>query len=107
MKYPKNQTVNGIKFMQFLSKPVYRELSKRSTKNGILIQELIRAVIIPEYLQNHPVSVSKKRSDAIRKSWETRRKNVEHAESSDEFAAPITPPPWETQSEPHEGDQSL
>ena len=101
MRYPKSQTVNGIKFMQFFSKPSYRELQSIAKKKGITVQELLRAVIVPEWLEHHPTSVSKKRSLAIKKSWETRRKNAEHAESSDEFAVkePIVPPPWETQKD--------
>jgi len=96
MKYPKNQTPNGIKFMQFFSKPKYRELQSIANKKGITVQELIRAVMVPEWLEHHHVEVSKKRSLAMKKSWELRKKNAATAESSDEFSAPITPPPWET-----------
>jgi len=85
-----------MKFQQFFDKSKHRELQSIAKKKGITVQELIRAVIVPEWLESHPVEVSKKRSLAIKKSWETRRKNAATAESSDEFAAPITPPPWET-----------
>jgi len=39
------------KFMQTLDKEIYEKLSKIAKQRGITIQELIRAVIIPEWLQ--------------------------------------------------------
>ena len=39
------------KFMQSLSKEIYEKLSKIAMKRGIKIQELIRSVIIPEWLE--------------------------------------------------------
>jgi predicted DNA-binding ribbon-helix-helix protein len=38
------------KFMQTLDNEIYEKLSKIAKKRGITIQELIRAVIIPEWL---------------------------------------------------------
>ena len=38
------------KFMQTLDEYVYKELEKLAKKRGITIQELIRAVILPEWL---------------------------------------------------------
>ncbi|HYT42760.1 MAG TPA: hypothetical protein VEP90_10455, partial [Methylomirabilota bacterium] len=61
-----------------------------------------RFIIIPKYVRASPNPI--KYSERVRKGWETRRlnkKNADHSESSD-----IPPPPWETQSEPKEGDQS-
>ncbi len=39
------------KFMQTLSDSVYEELEKIAVKRGITMQELIRAVIIPEWVR--------------------------------------------------------
>ncbi len=39
------------KFMQTLSNSVYGELEKIAMKRGITMQELIRAVIIPDWVQ--------------------------------------------------------
>jgi predicted DNA-binding ribbon-helix-helix protein len=38
------------KFMQTLDNDIYKKLSKMAKERGITIQELIRAVIIPEWL---------------------------------------------------------
>lgn len=63
-----------------LSKSVYRELHLQSKQKGITIQELLKAVVIPEYLQNHTSETSKKHSLAMKKGWETRRKKMEAEE---------------------------
>jgi len=39
------------KFMQTLNESVYEELEKTARKKGITLQELLRAVIIPEWVQ--------------------------------------------------------
>ncbi len=39
--------------MQTLDDMVYRELEKVAKKRGITIQELIRAVIVPEWIDGH------------------------------------------------------
>ncbi len=41
------------KFMQTLDDMIYRELEKVARKRGITIQELIRAVIVPEWINGH------------------------------------------------------
>jgi len=41
------------KFMQTLDDSVYRKLKEIAKQRGITIQELIRAVIIPEWLEKH------------------------------------------------------
>jgi len=38
------------KFMQTLDDLIYRELEKIAKRRGITIQELIRAVIVPEWI---------------------------------------------------------
>jgi hypothetical protein len=38
------------KFMQTLDDVIYRELEKIAKRRGITIQELIRAVIVPEWI---------------------------------------------------------
>lgn len=39
------------KFMQSLSAEIYEKLEKIAKKRGIKIQELIRVIIIPEWLE--------------------------------------------------------
>lgn len=39
--------------MQTLDDIIYRELEKVAKKRGITIQELIRAVIVPEWITGH------------------------------------------------------
>jgi hypothetical protein len=41
------------KFMQSLSDETYKKLDEIAKEKGIKIQELIRAVIIPEWLKGH------------------------------------------------------
>lgn len=41
------------KFMQTLDDTIYRELEKIAKRRGISIQELIRAVIVPEWVTGH------------------------------------------------------
>ncbi len=41
------------KFMQTLDDFIYKELEKIAKKRGITIQELIRAVIVPEWMNGH------------------------------------------------------
>ena len=41
------------KFMQTLDDTIYRELEKIAKRRGISIQELIRAVIVPEWVGGH------------------------------------------------------
>lgn len=40
------------KFMQSLDEKVFKELEEMANGRGITIQELIRAVIIPEWLES-------------------------------------------------------
>jgi len=49
------ETVVSIlpKFMQTLDDVIYRELEKMAKRRGITIQELIRAVIVPEWINGH------------------------------------------------------
>ena len=49
------ETVVSIlpKFMQTLDDLIYRELEKMAKRRGITIQELIRAVIVPEWINGH------------------------------------------------------
>ena len=39
--------------MQTLDDVIYKELEKIAKKRGITIQELIRAVIVPEWINGH------------------------------------------------------
>ncbi len=38
------------KFMQTLNDHMYKELEKMAKKRGVTVQELIRAVVLPEWL---------------------------------------------------------
>jgi len=44
------KVVNMAKFMQSLDDEIYNKLQEIANSRGITIQELIRAVIIPEWL---------------------------------------------------------
>jgi predicted DNA-binding ribbon-helix-helix protein len=44
------KVVNMAKFMQSLDDEIYNKLQEIAKTRGITIQELIRAVIIPEWL---------------------------------------------------------
>src|SRR3989442_11662 len=50
------------KFMQTLDDTIFRELEKIAKKRGISIQELIRAVIVPEWVTGHNGNETKKPS---------------------------------------------
>jgi len=54
----------AIKFMQSLDPQVYTELTRIAKQRGISMQELIRAVIVPDWM--------KKLEDAPRKSSTSR-----------------------------------
>lgn len=45
------------KFMQTLDDTIYRELEKIAKRRGISIQELIRAVIVPEWVTGNGTDV--------------------------------------------------
>jgi hypothetical protein len=55
----------AVKFMQSLDPQVYTELTKIAKKRGISMQELIRAVIVPDWM--------KKLEDGSRKPGASRR----------------------------------
>ena len=44
------------KFMQTLDKEIYDKLQQIANERGIKVQELIRAVIVPEWLKNRGVT---------------------------------------------------
>ncbi len=58
----------AVKFMQSLDPQVYTELTKIAKKRGISMQELIRAVIVPDWMR--------KLEDGSRKSSAARRTGV-------------------------------
>ncbi len=41
------------KFMQSLNPDVYAELDRLAKERGISVQELVRAVVVPEWIRNH------------------------------------------------------
>ncbi|MGI0047775.1 MAG: ribbon-helix-helix protein, CopG family [Nitrosotalea sp.] len=42
---------NSVKFLQTIDDAIYAKLEKIAKKRGITVQELIRAVIIPSWLE--------------------------------------------------------
>jgi hypothetical protein len=44
---------NKMKFMQMLDSQTYRVLQKEAKNRGASIQELLRTVIIPDWLSEH------------------------------------------------------
>jgi hypothetical protein len=73
------QELQEMKFMMVLDKGAYRKLQVLAKKRGITIQEYLRAVIIGSYLESVLIP-SNKRSLAMKKGWETRRRKQEEAE---------------------------
>jgi len=57
------------KFMQTLDDLIYRDLEKLAKKRGITIQELIRAVIVPEWITGHDGVDTKEVSGKSTSSW--------------------------------------
>lgn len=57
------------KFMQTLDDSIYRELEKIAKRRGISIQELIRAVIVPEWVTGHNGTDSKDPPATKLNSW--------------------------------------
>lgn len=55
--------------MQTLDDIIYRELEKVAKKRGITIQELIRAVIVPEWINGHNGNESKEPGSNKLNSW--------------------------------------
>ena len=57
------------KFMQTLEDTVYRELEKIAKRRGITIQELIRAVIVPEWVNGYNGGETKDSTVSKMSSW--------------------------------------
>lgn len=57
------------KFMQTLDDTIYRELEKIAKRRGISIQELIRAVIVPEWVNGHNGTEVKESATAKLNAW--------------------------------------
>lgn len=57
------------KFMQTLDDIIYRELEKVAKKRGISIQELIRAVIVPEWMTGNNGVELKEGSSSKTNHW--------------------------------------
>jgi predicted DNA-binding ribbon-helix-helix protein len=55
--------------MQTLDDMIYRELEKIAKRRGITIQELIRAVIVPEWINGHNGVEVKDPSPAKLNNW--------------------------------------
>ena len=57
------------KFMQTLDDVIFRELEKVAKKRGISIQELIRAVIVPEWITDNNGVEPKEGSSLKKDHW--------------------------------------
>jgi predicted DNA-binding ribbon-helix-helix protein len=57
------------KFMQTLDDTIYRELEKIAKRRGISIQELIRAVIVPEWVTGHNGTDAKETPGTKLNAW--------------------------------------
>ena len=55
--------------MQTLDDTIYKELEKVAKKRGISIQELIRAVIVPEWVNGHDHADVKESPTAKINAW--------------------------------------
>lgn len=55
--------------MQTLEDTVYKELEKIAKRRGITIQELIRAVIVPEWVNGHNGGETKESAVSKMNSW--------------------------------------
>ena len=60
---------NTPKFMQTLDDLIYRELEKIAKRRGITIQELIRAVIVPEWINELNGVESKETGPSKMNNW--------------------------------------
>lgn len=58
----------ATKFMQSLDPQVYAELRKIAKDRGITMQELIRAVIVPDWMRRGEAEESSKRSRQTREA---------------------------------------
>src|ERR1700745_525010 len=71
--------MRNFKFVQALDSRIYSELSQFSKKKGISVQQLIRAIIIPEWMieQGHSEETSRNRISPWRtphdSRWDTQR----------------------------------
>ncbi len=69
-RYPENSWWLQLpKFMQTLDDIIYRELEKVAKKRGISIQELIRAVIVPEWVAGYNGVEPKEGSSSKTNHW--------------------------------------
>jgi len=55
--------------MQTLDDTIYRELEKIAKRRGISIQELIRAVIVPEWVTGHNGTEAKETPGTKLNAW--------------------------------------
>ena len=55
--------------MQTLDDIIFRELEKVAKKRGITIQELIRAVIVPEWINGHNGNEGKESASSKLNNW--------------------------------------
>jgi hypothetical protein len=55
--------------MQTLDDTIYKELEKIAKRRGISIQELIRAVIVPEWVNGHDTPAVKESPAAKLNAW--------------------------------------
>ena len=58
--FPQLNAYGQIKFMQSLDSQVYIELSRLAKEKGVPVQELIRALIIPDWIRRQDNQKAKK-----------------------------------------------
>jgi len=57
----------NIKFMQTVERDVYRKLRDIARERGVTVQELLRAVILPDWMANYNSKQHKSRARAERR----------------------------------------
>ena len=70
------------KFMQTLDDSIYRELEKDAKRRGVSIQELIRAVIVPEWVTDQTGSEAKEAPSPKLNKWPLRPTLPKHRPQS-------------------------
>ncbi len=70
--------------MQTLQEQIYGELARRAKQRGVTVQELIRAVVVPEWIRSEEPARTQTNSSTVARPFAellgvmTRRRGVEH-----------------------------
>ncbi len=90
------------KFAKIMMELAIQDKNKKNEQ--YYLGRMNEAKLIRQHLTKKKNITSTDFSNRVKKGWKTRRLNKQNAstaESSDEFAAPITPPPWEPKETTH------